>query len=256
MKKITSIESVTYRVMSLMVSYKTWTSETKLGLVFCQQSGVLEIYFDGNVKSICLKKAKNLIDLTLINDANDIWVSGLIKSLPKNMQRFSIGSYDLTEKISYADIIPLTLVKSSFKSIKYLKLGNLKLDERGELLYIVSVLKSAPHLVEFVTESNTHSNEDHITQARVCSEELECSNGCLNQLQIVNIIVEFSSQQAMSLLRFILVNSTSLKTLTFKVGFSYQKLDAPLLAMASISQELLLMERASPRAQVKFLPSL
>ncbi|PNX78817.1 F-box/FBD/LRR-repeat protein [Trifolium pratense] len=51
---------------------------------------ILSLNFDENVESICLKKAKNLIDLTLI--AAEGWVSGLIKSLPKNLQRFSIGS--------------------------------------------------------------------------------------------------------------------------------------------------------------------
>ncbi|GAU17946.1 hypothetical protein TSUD_330710 [Trifolium subterraneum] len=210
---------------------------------------VLVLEFDENVKSICLKKAKNLIDLTLI--AMDRWVSGLIKSLPKNMQRFSISSNDLDNKILYPDFIPLRLLESSFNSITYLKLDGVNFNER-ELLYIVSILKNAPHLVEFVTESD--SNVDHITQARVCSEELECSNCCLNRLETVNIVVEFSSHHAMSLIRFILANSTSLKTLTFTVGFVFQKLDAPLLA--SISQKLLWMERASPRAQVKLLTSL
>ena len=56
---------------------------------------VLFLKFDQNVKSICLKKATNLIDLTLISDGN--WVSGLIKSLPKNIQWFSIDAYDLSK---------------------------------------------------------------------------------------------------------------------------------------------------------------
>ncbi|PNX71480.1 F-box/FBD/LRR-repeat protein [Trifolium pratense] len=47
--------------------------------------------------SICLKKAKNLIDLTLI--AMECWESGLIKSLAKNIQRFSIGSYSSNKKL-------------------------------------------------------------------------------------------------------------------------------------------------------------
>jgi hypothetical protein len=51
---------------------------------------ILWLNFDENMESICLKKAKNLIDLTLM--AADGWVSGLIKNLPKNMQRFSISS--------------------------------------------------------------------------------------------------------------------------------------------------------------------
>ncbi|WJX83715.1 hypothetical protein P8452_66358 [Trifolium repens] len=75
--------------------------------------------------------------------------------------RFSIGSF-LNKKIPFADIIPPTLVKGSFNSIKYLKLRDVKLNERGELLYIVSVLKSASRLVELVIESYSHVD---ITQA-------------------------------------------------------------------------------------------
>jgi hypothetical protein len=51
---------------------------------------VLYLHLDRNVKSICLKKAKNLIDLTIIPDNSKI--SGLIKSLPK-IQKFTIGPY-------------------------------------------------------------------------------------------------------------------------------------------------------------------
>jgi hypothetical protein len=93
-----------------------------------------------------------------------------------------------------------------------------------------------------------------ITQVPDRSEELECSRCCLHRLQTVNIYIVYCTQHAMSLIRFILANSTSLETLTFKVGFDSEKLDAPILA--SISQDLLWMERASPRAHVKFLPSL
>jgi hypothetical protein len=48
---------------------------------------VLVLKFHRNVKSICLKKAKNLIDLTLVTSGG--WKSGLIKSLPK-IQKLSI----------------------------------------------------------------------------------------------------------------------------------------------------------------------
>jgi hypothetical protein len=91
-----------------------------------------------------------------------------------------------------------------------------------------------------------------ITQAPDRSEELECSSCCLNQLQTVNICICGNSRQhAMSLIRFILANSTSLKTLTFEVRFGSQELDAPMLL--SISQDLLLMKRVSQSAQVKFI---
>ncbi|KAK2416815.1 F-box/FBD/LRR-repeat protein [Trifolium repens] len=205
---------------------------------------VLFLQFDHNVKSICLEKANNLIDLTLLCDGD--WVSGLIKSLPKNIQWFSIDAYDLSK---IPDIIPPTLVKSSFNSIKYLKLDGVKLNERGELLYIISVLKSAPRLVELVIQSNSHVD---ITQAPDRLEELERSSCCLNQLQMVNICVRATSHQhAMSLIRFILANATLLKLLTFKFSPGTPKLDAPVLL--SISQDLLLMKRVSQSAQVKFI---
>jgi hypothetical protein len=165
-------------------------------------------------------------------------------------------------------------VKGSFNSIKYLKLRDVKLNERGELLYIVSVLKSAPRLVELVIEVNmntyaslllsycciltlmffmiqSYSHVD-ITQAPVRLEELERSSCCLNQLQNVNIYIRNTSHQhAMSLIRFILANATLLKLLTFKFSPGTPKLDAPVLL--SISQDLLLMKRVSQSAQVKFI---
>jgi hypothetical protein len=49
---------------------------------------VLLIEFNPSMNSICLEKAHNLIDLTL--EATRAWVSGLIKSLPKNIKRISI----------------------------------------------------------------------------------------------------------------------------------------------------------------------
>jgi len=50
----------------------------------------LSILLYGDMKSICLKNAKNLIDLRL--SVNQARVSGLIKSLPK-IQRLAIDSY-------------------------------------------------------------------------------------------------------------------------------------------------------------------
>ncbi|GAU17942.1 hypothetical protein TSUD_330670 [Trifolium subterraneum] len=201
-------------------------------------------------KSICLKKAKNLIDLKLMTYVG--WESGLIKSLPK-IQKLSIDlrRFKFNIKIlPIADVIPPMLLKSSFGSIEYLKLDGVSLMECGELLYIVSVLKSAPSLVELVI-IQAYDRVD-ITQAPNHLEELECSSCCLNRLQTVNIFVNSCSQHVMSLIKFILVNSTSLKTLTFRVGVGGKKLSARMLLR--ISQDLLLMKRASQRAQVKFLP--
>ncbi|WJX83716.1 hypothetical protein P8452_66359 [Trifolium repens] len=73
--------------------------------------------------------------------------------------RFSIGSCYFNNETPYADIIPPTLVKSSFDSI------------------------NAPRLVELVIQSFIHVD---ITQAPDRSEELECS-----------IYVKANSQHAM-----------------------------------------------------------
>nr|ABD33321.1 Cyclin-like F-box; FBD [Medicago truncatula] len=204
---------------------------------------VLLIEFNPKMKSICLKKANNLIDLAL--KATESCTFGLIKSLPKNIQRLSISSRRGIYK--YANIIHPTLLKSSFSSMKYLKLGNVNFNDRGELLYIVSALQCAPGLVELIIQSyidlSTVQVLDH-------SEELECSSDCLNNLRMVNIHVRAYriSQHAMSLIRFILANSTSLRTLTFIVCPGSKSLDAH-----RISQDLLRMERASQRAHVEFL---
>jgi hypothetical protein len=55
----------------------------------------------------------------------------------------------------------------------------------------------------------------------------------------------------MSLIQFILANSTSLETLTFRVDLDSENIDT--LMLLRISQKLLWMERASQRAHVKFL---
>jgi hypothetical protein len=82
-------------------------------------------------------------------------------------------------------------------------------------------------------------------------EELEHNSCCFSQLLTVNIRVGTTDfKHAMSLIRFILANSSSLKTLAFKVDFGHEKLD-PAVEL-SISRNLLLMERASQRARIEF----
>ncbi|KAK2375983.1 hypothetical protein QL285_076828 [Trifolium repens] len=182
----------------------------------------LSIELFGDMTSICLKKAKNLIDLQLT--VNQESVSGLIKSLP-NIQRLFLESY--CDKMLYADIIS----PSHLISLKYLKLDCVNLDERGELLYI----------------SNNGNGEQEPDQL----EELERNSYCFSQLQTVSIRVGTTDfKHAMSLTRFILANSSSLKTLAFKVDFGREKLDPAVLL--SISRNLLLMERASQRARLEF----
>ncbi|WJX57884.1 hypothetical protein P8452_43396 [Trifolium repens] len=99
-------------------------------------------------------------------------VSGLIKSLP-NIQRLFLES--CCNKTLYADIIS----PSHLISLKYLKIDCVNLDERGELLYIVSILKSASNLVELFIESNNGKGEQESAQL----EELERNCYCFSQLQ-------------------------------------------------------------------------
>ncbi|CAK8543155.1 unnamed protein product [Lathyrus sativus] len=146
---------------------------------------------------------------------------------------------------SYADIIPPMLLTSSFSSLEYLKLDDLNLNDKGEILYLVRVLESAPSLIELVIKQS-HKDVD-TTEMFYCSKELECPSCCL-KLQTVDVHFRANSQYTMSLIQFILANSPSLKTLTFYC--SYNNLDAVMLL--KISKDLLWMERASPKAQVNF----
>ncbi|XP_045790650.1 F-box/FBD/LRR-repeat protein At1g13570-like isoform X3 [Trifolium pratense] len=147
----------------------------------------LSIILYGDLKSVCLKKAKNLIDLRIKN-YHVRGVSDLIISLPK-IQRLTMESY----------------------------------------------------------ENDGEQEPDQPEQL-----DLECNSCCLSQLQTVNINISdtINFKHAMSLIRFILANSSSLKTLTFKVGFCHKILDAAMLS--SIPQDLLCMKRASQRARVEF----
>jgi len=67
----------------------------------------------------------------------------------------------------------------------------------------------------------------------------------------VNIKVRTNFKHVMSLIRFILANSSSLKTLTLNVQLGFQKSDVPILF--NISQDLLWMKRASQGAHIEFL---
>ncbi|XP_058740356.1 F-box/FBD/LRR-repeat protein At1g13570-like [Vicia villosa] len=202
---------------------------------------VLLLQLSDDMKSICLKKAKNLIDFTL--DANHNSLSDSIKSLPK-LKRFSLVR---GKKNPYAESIPPTLLTSSFSSLEYLQLDDLNLNDKEDIVFFVSVLKSAPGLIEVVIKSH---NDNDTSQVLDLSKELECRSCCL-KFQTVDIYVRANPQYAMSLIQFILANSPSLKILTFNCNS--KKLNARTLYR--ISQDLLWMKRTSPRAHVKFLLS-
>ncbi|XP_058746074.1 F-box/FBD/LRR-repeat protein At1g13570-like [Vicia villosa] len=197
---------------------------------------VLNIDSHNAVKSICLEKTTNIIDLTLLIFREN--ESCLINSFPK-VQRLTLG---LGYKMPYADIIPLT----QLTNLRFLDIFDMNLNKREELLYLVRVLKSASNLVELVLQSCYYYNEEPDL-----AEELECNGCCLSQLKTVKIKVGTSFKNEMSLIRFILANSPSLKTLTFDIGFGFEASDAPMLL--SLSQDLLWMERASERARIKII---
>ncbi|XP_058774478.1 F-box/FBD/LRR-repeat protein At1g13570-like [Vicia villosa] len=186
---------------------------------------------------IDLSSSSALIDLTLSLPQNCTFVG-----LPK-IQRLKLVL--LGEMLLYTDNFPLSQL---IMSLKYLCLDEVNLDGREELLYIVSVLKSASNLVEL--HIVTDNDSAYKVQAPDPSEKLECSSSCLSQLEKVKIRVQTGFKHAMSLTRFILANSSSLKTLTF--GFRYHSKPETSI-LSSISKDLLWMERASQRAQVEFL---
>ncbi|GAU49556.1 hypothetical protein TSUD_242890 [Trifolium subterraneum] len=182
------------RLLVLHLQHNTYEFSALETLISgCPLLKELSIELFGDIKSICLNKAKNLIDLQLT--VNQESVSGLIKSLP-NIQRLIRLLQDI--------VSPSHLI-----SLKYLKLEDVNLDERGELLYIVSILKSASNLVELVIESNVIKVEQEPYQL----EELERNSCCFSQLQTVIIRVGTTDfKHAMSLIRRAVEHFTKLAT--------------------------------------------
>ncbi|GAU33221.1 hypothetical protein TSUD_144820 [Trifolium subterraneum] len=179
------------KLVDLCLEHNTYEFGALENLVSgCPLLEKLSIILRGDMKPVCLKKAENLIDLriTLCKDCT----SGLIKSLPK-IQRLTIIE-PFGEKL-YTDIIsPTQLI-----SLKYLKLYGANLDERKEVLYVVSVLKSASDLVELDIKNQYCGGGSGGEQEPDRLEELECSSCCLSQLQTVNICVGANFKHAMSL---------------------------------------------------------
>ncbi|XP_058745791.1 F-box/FBD/LRR-repeat protein At1g13570-like [Vicia villosa] len=196
----------------------------------------LDIEYCSGCECIDLSSSSALIDLTLSLPQKCAF--GLNK-----IQRLTLVL--LRKTLLCTDVFPLSQL---ITSLKYLRLDEVNLDEREELLYIVSVLKNASNLVEL--HIVTYEANDYKVQVPAPSEKLEFSGCCLSELQKVNIRVGTSTKHAMSLARFILATSLALKTLTFDFRFC-MKPDASILL--SISQDLLWMERASQRAHVEFI---
>ncbi|RDX84109.1 F-box/FBD/LRR-repeat protein, partial [Mucuna pruriens] len=153
----------------------------------------LNIESDEVIKSICLKQAQNLTNLTLwTNRRGDNFEGGWVSDLLKGMQKIE------------------------------------RLDLGGN--YIKSNNKAVWPQVSF--------------------KEFGCNESCFSRLQIVNITVKTAYKNALNLIRFVLAKSSSLKILTFNVGFGLNQSGVPILL--STSRDLLRMRRASPTAVVKF----
>ncbi|KAK7283804.1 hypothetical protein RIF29_13550 [Crotalaria pallida] len=172
-------------------------------------------------ESICFKKAKNLTDLTLQIESG-------------------------------AGFIP-QLLQDSITSLKYLELDGVDFNKPKMLLFMAALLKSSPNLVELDIRSGGSLGWS-VAPLPNHQRAVDCYNSfCLSQLQKVNITVRTANEHALDLTRFLLANSPSLEILTFEVWpwlgrKHYEKL-------LTISQDLLRLGRASPRAEVKFLYS-
>ncbi|KAE9592677.1 hypothetical protein Lal_00029386 [Lupinus albus] len=208
---------------------------------------VLRIYNEGETKSIFFKNATNLTDLALImgRHINTDRGSGadFINGLPKierlhlregYIQFLSSGSNHLT-------------LRNSTNSLKCLELVGLDFNRSGELLFIVSLLKSSSILRELVIKSYTVP----VVPPSDYLKALYLNSYCLTHLEKVSITVGTAYEHAVCLIRFLLASSPSLETLTFKVGFGLKQSDAPILL--NISRDLLQFGRASQRAEVKFV---
>ncbi|XP_004490315.1 F-box/FBD/LRR-repeat protein At1g13570-like [Cicer arietinum] len=182
---------------------------------------VLRINSEGNIKTISLKNANNLIDFSLLDyrdeDSESVGVSCLIKSLPK-IQRLVMEIFSFYYKVLYAAGGIRQSLVDSFSSLEYLQFVGTKLCEREGVLYIVSVLTNTPNLVELVVKNYEYGDYDD-EQEPDQTKELESNGCCLGQLRKVKI----------------------------EIG----KLPAQL----SISRDLLWMKRASQKAQVEFIHS-
>ncbi|CAL0315389.1 unnamed protein product [Lupinus luteus] len=122
-----------------------------------------------------------------------------------------------------------------FKYLYQIDLSHVKVDS-GKLENLISL--SPSHVARLEPEPELLN-------------ELECISFCHNKLKTVEIEVKTPYKHALGLICFLLANSSSLEILKFKVDPGIDKLDIPL--MLSTSQDLLEMERATPRVHVKFI---
>nr|KYP35639.1 hypothetical protein KK1_043315 [Cajanus cajan] len=178
----------------------------------------LHIEDDEVIKSICLKQTQNLASITLLanglgDEIDREWVTDLFKDLSK-LERLSLGT-------AYIEIL-----------------------SAGVGINLQVLLKDVKHL-------ELKGNNSEAVETQQISKEFDCINCKFNKLLTLDMTVKTSYKPALDFTRFVLANSPAFKKLTFKVGLDLNQSNAPILL--SISQDLLQMERASPRSQVKFL---
>ncbi|KAL3020225.1 hypothetical protein AAZX31_05G133400 [Glycine max] len=229
-------------LVNLHLSYCSGFEHINVSAPFLQ---FLQIESDEVIKSIRLKEAQDLILIQLFADGpgdniDRTWVSDLFEDSP-NIERLCLGTSYI--KILSAGIYP----QVQLKAIKYLKLDGVDFNEARELLFIISLLLgSSSNLETLIIKCNSMAVE-----LQQISKVFDYSNCYFNQLQDVKITVTTSYKPALDLIRFVFARSPTLKILTFRVGHGLNQLDASVLL--SISCDLLQMDRASPRAEVRFL---
>ncbi|KAF7827911.1 F-box/FBD/LRR-repeat protein [Senna tora] len=209
---------------------------------------ILLIEGSGVLKSICLKKLNNLVDLTIILERSMENLDGGRRS---NLVDF-FSSLPNIEKLRLVDGYIKFLSTGSIQeklsmmiySLKHLVLHEISFTERGQISLLVCLLKSSPNLVEF--EITIHNLEPGPIY-RI--GEFIWNGYSLNRLRTVNIRVNTIFHGAVDLAEYLLKYSPVLEILTFKIDG--EQSDAG--EVLGVTQDLLQIRRKSPKAEVIFL---
>ncbi|TKY69468.1 F-box/FBD/LRR-repeat protein [Spatholobus suberectus] len=176
----------------------------------------LHVQGDQVIKSICLEKAKNMTDLSLMvdepgDDFESDTVSNLIKGLSK-IESICLGEGYI--KIFSVGILPERLQRS-LNCLKYLDLFGVNFNETRELLFVISLLESSPNLEKLSIESYSDGMDVGLPHTLEKSKYNSC---CLTELLTVHIIVNNACKNTLNFIRFLLANSPSLEILSFKIA--------------------------------------
>ncbi|KAH1236632.1 F-box/FBD/LRR-repeat protein [Glycine max] len=117
--------------------------------------------------------------------------------------------------------------------------------------WVADLLEDSPNVERLFLGTSYIKCNSMAVELQQILDVFDYSNCYFNLLQDVKITVKTSYKPALDLIRLVLARSPALKILTFRVGLGLNRSDASVLL--SISCDLLQMDRASPRAKVKFL---